>query len=68
MSESSVLKARYFSAERAVEYIRSRGFESVTENTLRHASYNTKKLARPKVVGNCAHWAQTDLDAWIDSL
>ena len=59
---------RYFDAERAVGYVRSRGFLNVRENTLKHAAYKTRKLAKPKVLDLVAHWAKSDLDAWIDRL
>lgn len=71
MSESTLethCQESYYDAERAVAYIHNRGFRNVTENTLRHASYKTKKLAKPKVLGLVAHWSKTDLDSWIDSL
>jgi hypothetical protein len=54
-----------FTREKAVEYCRSRGLDKVTGNTIVRAAYYSRKLARPRVIGNCAYWAKSDLDKWI---
>jgi hypothetical protein len=54
-----------FTRDRAVEYCRSGGLEKVTGNTIIRAAYYSRKLARPRVIGNCAYWTKSDLDKWI---
>jgi hypothetical protein len=56
---------KLFTKERAVEYCHSRGLEKVTENTIVRAVYYSRKLKRPRIIGGCSYWAQSDLDRWI---
>lgn len=60
---------RLVRSEKAVEYMQTRwGIDTFTYQTLRHYSYETDLLPRPKVIGRHAYWRIADLDALVAAL
>jgi len=62
-------ESRLVRSEKAVEYMQTRwGIDTFTYQTLRHYSYETDLLPRPKVIGRHAYWVLSDLDALVAAL
>lgn len=67
-SGSPKAEAEWVRKHEAVEFFRSRGFDKFTVETLKHYSYETDLLPRPKVVGRHAYWCVADLQQLLEAL
>jgi hypothetical protein len=59
---------RWVHKQQAVEYMQNKGLDLFTYETLRHYSYETDLLPRPKVVGRHAYWRVADLERLLEQL
>jgi hypothetical protein len=67
--QQAPLESRLVRSEKAVDYMQTRwGIDTFTYQTLRHYSYETDLLPRPKVIGRYAYWRIADLDALVEAL
>jgi hypothetical protein len=65
----AIPESRLVRSEKAVEYMQTHwGIDTFTYQTLRHYSYETDLLPRPKVIGRHAYWMLSDLDALVEAL
>lgn len=61
-------QTEWVSKAKAVAYLRNKGFEAVTFETLKGYAYKTGQLPKPKVIGKRAYWRVADLDKLVESL
>ena len=52
----------------AAKYLQSKGFHTITVNSIVHASSRLKTLREGKRVGKTYFWHKDWLDEWVESL
>ena len=57
----------YFTYERAVEYVHSKGVPTVTARTLEKYAYEGRRPLKRTKIGGRIYFARSDLDAWLAS-
>lgn len=56
----------YFTAAEVVEYCREvRNLKTITEGTIRRATYEGRKLLKPTKISNRLYYARSDVDRWL---
>lgn len=58
----------FFGYEEAAAYLRSKGLDDITRNTIDHHYRKTGKLGMPKRAGRKVYWHRSQLDAFIEAL
>lgn len=58
----------FYGYDEAAAYLRSKGLDDITRNTIDHHYRKTKKLGEPKRAGRKVYWHRSQLDAFIEAL